>query len=69
MNLLHQFWKRKQSNRDGFHFTIILDDTFNAEYKEITTLKIFEYVIVDDDTKIYEKIKDYKKQITNLIEI
>ena len=55
--------------RGGFHFTIILDDTFNAEYKEITTLRIFQYVIVDDEAKIYEKIKDYKKQISNLIEI
>ena len=74
LKITHEDYLKYKDNiedliRDGFHFTIILDDTFNAEYKEITTLKIFEYVIVDDDTKIYEKIKDYKKQITNLIEI
>ena len=55
--------------RDGFKITIILDNSFQANYKTIDTLSIFKYVIVNKDIKNYNEIVKYKKNIKNIIEI
>lgn len=55
--------------RDGFKITIILDNSFKANYKTIDTLGVFKYVIVNKDLKNYNEIIKYKKNIKNIIEI
>ncbi len=55
--------------RNGFKITIILDNSFKPEYKNIEGLSAFKYVIVNSDMKNYEEIIKYKKRIKNIIEI
>ena len=55
--------------KDGFKITIILDNSFKVDYKQIETLKVFKYVIVNKDLKNYEEILKFKKNIKNIIEI
>ena len=55
--------------RDGFKITIILDNSFKANYKTVETLRVFKYVIVNKDLKNYNEIIKYKKNIKNIIEI
>ena len=55
--------------RDGFKITVILDNSFEADYKNVEGLNVFKYVIVNKDLKNYNEIIDYKKHIKNIIEI
>ena len=55
--------------RDGFKITIILDNSFKANYKTVETLRVFKYVIVNKDLKNYNEIIKYKKNMKNIIEI
>ena len=49
--------------RDGYKITIILDNSFEINYKNIESLSVFKYVIVNNE------IINYKKRIKNIIEI
>lgn len=55
--------------REGFKISIILDNSFEANYKTIDTLTIFKFVIVNKDIKNYNDIIKYRKNIKNIIEI
>lgn len=55
--------------RDGYKITIILDNSFEINYKNIESLSAFKYVIVNRDLKIYDEIVNYKGNIKNIIEI
>ena len=55
--------------RDGYKITIILDNSFEINYKNIESLSVFKYVIVNRDLKNYNEIINYKKRIKNIIEI
>ena len=43
--------------RNGYKITIILDNSFDVKFKNIETLEMFEFVIVNRDLKIYNEIK------------
>ena len=53
--------------RDGYKFAVILDDSFDVNSKNVQTLDIFKYVILNKQLESYEKIKEYK--IQNVLEI
>lgn len=55
--------------RDGFGITVILDNSFEPTYKNIESLKMFDFVILNRNLKQYENIMDYKEEIKNIIEI
>ena len=55
--------------REGYKITIILDNSFETNYKNIETLSVFQYVIVNKDLKNYDEIIQYKNSIKNIIEI
>ena len=53
--------------RDGYKFAVVLDDSFVVNSKNIQTLDIFKYAILNKQIESYEKIKEYK--IQNILEI
>jgi len=53
--------------KDGFRFAIIIDNTFNPTLMEIKKLSIFKYMLVPEDCKHSEKIKEYQRKISNII--
>lgn len=55
--------------REGFKITIILDNSFEANFKNIEGLQMFEFVIINKNLKQYEEIINNKESICNIIEI
>lgn len=56
--------------REGYRFAIILDNSFEANYKNIENLKMFKYVIVNRESKQYETIMQINNEVNNnIIEI
>lgn len=55
--------------REGFKITIILDNSFEANFKNIEGLQMFEFVIINKNLKQYEEIISNKESISNIIEI
>lgn len=53
--------------REGYKFAVVLDETLKVNDKDIQTLEIFKYAILNKQLKYYEQIKAYKLQ--NIIEI
>ena len=53
--------------KDGYKFAIELDNTFNPTIINIKKLAVFNYLIVAENSKYYDKIKDYETKITNVI--
>lgn len=49
--------------KDGYKFTILLDDKFDASFSNIERLNMFEYVIVNENFKDYDKIKSKLKNL------
>lgn len=55
--------------REGFKITIILDNSFEPNFKNIESLQMFEFVIINKNLKQYEEIISNKESISNIIEI
>ena len=55
--------------REGYKITVILDNSFVPNFKDIESLKIFEYVIINQGLKYYEDIIENKGNLHNIIEI
>lgn len=55
--------------REGYRITVILDNSFVPNFKDIESLKIFEYVIINQGLKYYEDIIENKGNLHNIIEI
>lgn len=55
--------------REGFKITIILDNSFEVNFKNIESLQMFEFVIINKNLKQYEEIICNKENIHNIIEI
>ena len=55
--------------RQGFRITVILDNSFESNFKEIESLKMFEFVILNQGLKYYEDIINNKGNLRNIIEI
>lgn len=53
--------------RSGYNIAIILDNSFEAEYKNIESLKIFKYIIVKEDSRQYNDIKNAEITLKNII--
>lgn len=54
-----------QLMQNGFNIALILDNSFEVNFKNIESLRLFKYVILNKNLKQYEKIKNEK--INNLI--
>ena len=55
--------------RNGYKITIILYNSFDVTFKNIETLEMFEFVIVNRDLKKYNEIKQNIQELNNIIEI
>ena len=55
--------------QQGYRFTIILDNSFEANYKNIEDLNMFKYVIINRNIKNYEEVMEYKKDLSNVLRI
>ena len=55
--------------RNDYKITIILDNSFDVTFKNIETLEMFEFVIVNRDLKKYNEIKQNIQELNNIIEI
>ena len=68
-----EFLKNKQEiydlMRDGYKITVILDNSFEPNFKEIESLQMFEFVIINQGLKYYEDVIDNKGNLHNIIEI
>ena len=51
--------------KNGFQVALILDNTFEVNYKNIESLKLFKYVLLNKNLKQFEEIKEEK--IKNII--
>ena len=67
------FLKNKQEvydlMREGYKITVILDNSFVPNFKDIESLQMFEYVIINQGLKYYEDIINNKGNLNNIIEI
>ena len=54
------FLKNKQEvydlMRDGYKITVILDNSFEPNFKDIESLQMFEFVIINQGLKYYEEV-------------
>lgn len=68
-----EFLKNKETifelMREGFKISIILDNSFENNFKSIEELKMFEFVIINRSLKQYEEIIDKRENMGNIIEI
>ena len=56
--------------REGYRFSIILDNSFEVSYKNMENLKMFKYVILNKDSKQYGEVMRFNDEIkNNIIEI
>lgn len=55
--------------KNGYKFAIILDNSFESDYKNIEMLKMFKFVLVSEDLECYKDIMSNKKILKNIIEI
>lgn len=55
--------------KEGYHFAVILDDSFEANYYNVEKLNLFRYVIVNKLLNNYEEIMQFKNRIKNRIDI
>lgn len=68
-----EFLKNKEDiydlMREGYKITVILDNSFEPSFKEIESLQMFEFVIINQGLKYYDKIIDNEQNLHNIIEI
>lgn len=56
--------------RNGYRFTIILDNSFEVNYKNMENLKMFKYVLLNKESKHYSQIMKLNESVNNnIIEI
>ena len=56
--------------REGYRFAIILDNSFEANYKNMENLKMFKYVILNKESKQYGQVMQFNQEVkNNIIEI
>lgn len=56
--------------REGYRFSIILDNSFEVNYKNMENLKMFKFVILNKDAKQYKEIMEFNDEVrNNIIEI
>lgn len=55
--------------REGYKITVILDNSFEPNFKNIESLQMFEFVIINRNLKNYEEIINNIDNLHNIIEI
>lgn len=55
--------------RDGYKITVILDNSFETNFKDIESLQMFEFVIINQGLKYYDEFMNNKGNLRNIIEI
>lgn len=55
--------------REGYKITVILDNSFEPNFKNIESLQMFEFVIINRNLKNYEEIINNIDSLHNIIEI
>ena len=56
--------------REAYRFAIILDNSFEVDYKNMENLKMFKYVLLNRESKHYSKIMKLNEDVNNnIIEI
>lgn len=55
--------------RQGYKITVILDNSFEPSFKNMESLQMFEFVIINRNLKKYEEIMNNKESLHNIIEI
>lgn len=53
----------------GYHFAVVLDETFEVNYYNIEKLDIFSYILINDYLEKYSQMLNYKKLEKKIIEI
>ncbi len=53
--------------QEGYRFAVIIDDAFSPSMTNIKKLEMFEYLLVSDKNKNYEKIQQNENKIKNTI--
>ena len=74
LKIRYEDFKKKKEEiyelmRDGYRVALIIDNSFEVDYKNIGMLKMFKYIIIDKQSKKYDEIKDYRNLLENVIEI
>lgn len=68
-----QFLKNKEIvyelMREGYKITIILDNSFEPNFKNMESLQMFEFVLINKNLKNYQEIIENKESLNNIIEI
>lgn len=68
-----QFLKNKEIvyelMREGYKITIILDNSFEPNFKNMESLHMFEFVLINKNLKNYQEIIENKESLNNIIEI
>ena len=68
-----QFLKNQETvfelMRQGYKITVILDNSFEVNFKNIESLQMFEFVIINRNLKQYNEIMNNRENIHNIIEI
>ena len=68
-----QFLKNQETvfelMRQGYKITVILDNSFETNFKNIESLQMFEFVIINRNLKQYNEIMNNRENIHNIIEI
>ena len=55
--------------REGYKITVILDNSFEPNFKNIESLQMFEFVIINRNLKNYVEIMNSIENLYNIIEI
>lgn len=55
--------------REGYKITVILDNSFESNFKNIESLQMFEFVIINRNLKNYVEIMNSIENLHNIIEI
>lgn len=74
LKLRHENFLKKKSEvydlmREGYRFALIIDNSFEVNYKNLEMLKMFKYIIIDKESKKYSEMMEYKDSLENVIEI
>lgn len=59
----------QQLMRNGYKISIIIDEKFNGTLREIESLNMFKYILVDKESEYYDQIKKNGQIIKKIIEI
>lgn len=74
LKIRHEDFLKKKNEiyelmREGYRFALIIDSSFEVDYKNLEMLKMFKYIILDKESTKYSEFKEYRDSFDNVIEI